>query len=101
VSNSTPGLRDRIALLIRRNALHGVSPEATATVIVGLFEQEAAARCRDRDCARLLPHSRLSAHLWKHAAEAPFDRVLFAWLCFTCGLRRGHRIHRGRRKEKP
>lgn len=93
----TPDLRDRIALLIRKGALKGTAPESTAKAIVRLVEEEGAERCRDRDCARVLPHGRLSAHLWRHQAEAPFDRVLFAWLCFTCGFRKGHRIHRTRK----
>jgi hypothetical protein len=92
-----PGLRDRIALLIRKGNMKGSGAESTADAIVRLIGEEAAEPCRDRDCARILPHSRLSAHLWRHPAEAPFDRTLLAWLCFTCGLRRGHRIHRLRK----
>ena len=93
-------LRDRIALAIRRDALQGISAESTADAIVHLLDEEAAESCRDGDCARVLPHSRLSAHLWRHEAEPPFDRALFRWLCFSCGMRRGHRIHRLRKERE-
>lgn len=96
MSDDAPNLRDRIALVIRNDAMEGISAESTADAVVDLLDQELAARCRDEDCARILPHSRLSVHLWKHPAEPPFDHALFRWLCFSCGLRRGHRIHRRR-----
>jgi len=94
-------LRDSIALAIRRGIMAGTGAEGMADAILGLLDREQGERCQDPDCARIRPHGRLDAHLWRHPAEAPFDRVLFGWACFTCGLRRGHRIHRGLGKEKP
>jgi hypothetical protein len=97
---SAPGLRDQITLLIRKGALKGTAPEATALAITTLVYREASTRCRDRDCARLFPHSRLSRHLPRHEPEPPFELFVFAWLCSRCGYRRGHRVHR-LRKERP
>jgi hypothetical protein len=89
-----PDLRDRIALIIHRDAMEGVSAESTADAVVDAVDQERGKRCRDKDCARILPHGRLSSHMWKHPAEPPFSCVLAMWLCFTCGHRKRHRIHK-------
>ena len=94
---SAPALRDQVALLIRKGALHGTAPEATALAIATLVYREASTRCRDDDCARIFPHSRLSRHLLRHEAEPPFERVLLAWLCGCCGYPRGHRVHKASR----
>lgn len=91
-----PTLRDRIALLIRRNTMRGIAAEVTAGAITDMAVREAATRCRDKDCARILPHGRLARHLKRHKAEPPFDHILFGWLCGSCGLRRRHRVHRVR-----
>lgn len=100
VGEETRSLRDRIALLIYKDTAEGISAESTADEVIHLLDEEIAERCRDRDCARIFPHSRISAHLWRHEAEPPFTRVLLGWRCFSCDMRKGHRIHRIR-KEKP
>lgn len=94
VSAVVSDLRVRLTQVIDDGIRHGVSAPGTADAVLMLLETERAVRCRDNDCARILSHNRLSAHLWRHEAQPPFDHVLFRWLCFTCGLRRGHRIHR-------
>lgn len=99
-TKEAPNLRDRIALVIHQDTAEGISAGSTADAVIDLLDREMAERCRDRDCARVYPHSRISRHLWRHKAEPPFERALFRWLCFSCGLRKGHRIHR-LRKEKP
>jgi len=94
-----PALRDQVALLIRKGALHGTAPEATAALILEAVEEKRAARCQDGDCARLFPHSRMSWHLPRHEAKPPFKLFVFARLCSRCGYRRRHRVHRVRKQE--
>ena len=77
-------LRARIAAI--------VGPEATNRVIE-LLDEEAAHRCRDADCVRVWPHSRLARHLWRHAPVPPLSPGLFGRRCFTCGQPAWRRIH--------
>ena len=86
-------LRDRIAMIIRKDVREGVSAASTADAVLSEVGAEADKKCSDEDCGRRLPHGRLSAHMWKHAPSPPFSHVLFAWTCFLCGHRKGHRIH--------
>lgn len=83
-------LRERLTILL--------GPEKADQVLV-VLEGEAKARCRDKDCVRLLPHPRLARHRWRHAALAPFDRSPIGWHCLGCGKPTWHRIHRAEHKE--
>jgi hypothetical protein len=73
-----------------------VGPEATDRVIE-LLDEEAAQRCRDTDCVRRRPHSRLAPHLWRHPVGAPIVWGLFGRRCFNCGHYVWRRIHRAGR----
>jgi hypothetical protein len=78
-------LRDRIA---------AIAGPSTAEQIIELLDEEAAKRCRDRDCTRLWPHSSLAHHQWRHAPIAPLSPGLLGRRCFTCGRPTWRRIHR-------
>lgn len=65
-----------------------------AVEVFALLDEEAASRCRDADCIRWWPHSRLARHLWRHECGAPRTRGLFGWRCFNCGQSSWRRIHR-------
>lgn len=62
--------------------------------ILDLLDEEAAQRCRDADCMRRLPHSRLARHLWRHRPGAPLTRGVFGRRCFNCGHYVWRRIHK-------
>lgn len=69
-----------------------------AALVIGLLDEEAATRCRDADCVRRWPHSRIALHLWRHPAGAPTERGLFGRRCFNCGHYVWRRIHRAGRQ---
>ena len=64
--------------------------------VIEILDEEASQRCRDADCIRLFPHSRLSRHLWRHEAAAPLSLGLLGMRCFTCGRPTWRRVHRTR-----
>lgn len=83
--NSDPSITDRITSIVG---------EHNAERIISILDEEAATPCRDVDCMRRRPHSRLSPHLWRHAPNPPLTRSLFGWRCFTCGKATWRRIHK-------
>ena len=96
MTGARPALRDLLAGVIERDRREGVSSASPADALVTLLDGEARQRCRDRDCVRLMPHGRLAPHLWRHEAQPPFTRYWLSWRCFTCGERKGHRVHKAR-----
>lgn len=76
------------------NRIADVVGHEAAEQIVGILDEEGVQRCRDADCIRLVPHSRLSRHLWRHEAAAPLSFGLLGSRCFTCGKPTWRRIHR-------
>lgn len=85
----TASLRDRII---------AIAGPTAAERIIEVLHEEAATRCRDDDCLKRLPHSRLSRHAWRHEPAVPLTPGLFGRTCFTCGQPTWHRIHRTRRQ---
>lgn len=88
---TAPSLRSRITDI--------VGPESTEQIIA-LLDDEAGQRCRDADCIRLRPHSRLSTHLWRHVPVAPLSPGPFGQRCIVCGQPTWRRIHRTRNTAK-
>lgn len=74
-----------------------ITSPAAAEEIIDILNEESLTPCRDRDCIRLLPHSRIARHLWRHEVGAPRTRGLFGWRCFNCGQSSWRRIHRASR----
>lgn len=80
-----PSLRDRLT---------GIVGTDKADRVIALLDEEAVTRCRDTDCVRLWPHSRIAQHLWRHPVGAPIGWGLFGRRCFNCGHYTWRRIHR-------
>lgn len=76
-----------------RSRIAGVAGPLTDDIIE-ILDEEAGRRCRDTDCLRWWPHSRLARHRWRHVAGAPLSRGLFGMRCFNCGRRANSRIHK-------
>jgi hypothetical protein len=93
-----PSLDEQITDILMRNGLFTAIPAAASTTeeILLAVECERDRPCADDDCAARRPHSRLGPHAWRHEAQPPFSHVPLTWLrlCYTCGHRRNHRIHR-------
>lgn len=95
MSRSDPDVRERILRTDPRVRAGG--PEL-AEVILHEVERMRDERCADPDCVRRRRHSLLGPHAWKHEPEAPLTRVRGLWLCFSCGHRERHRVHRPRQE---
>ena len=91
-----PPLDDQITAIVRNGIAFAIPAQQTTECIIRAIEEEQQRDCTDGDCIIRRPHSRLGPHLGKHEASPPFDHVRFTRLrlCFSCGRRRGHRIHR-------
>lgn len=83
-------VRERITAIVGTSA---------AEQVIDILNDEAAHRCRDADCIRLLPHSRLARHLWRHVPVAPLAPGLFGRRCVVCGQPGWTRIHRVARQD--
>ncbi|MGV2914756.1 hypothetical protein [Streptomyces alfalfae] len=77
-----------------RNRIAEVVGAQSAEQIIHILEEEGAQRCRDTNCIRLRPHSRLSVHRWRHVAVAPLSPGVLGRRCLTCGQPSWRRIHR-------
>lgn len=80
-----PSVYERLAAIVG---------EAKAGEVISLLEEELTTPCRDSDCRRRWPHSRLDLHRWRHAPLAPLTQGLLGWRCFECGKPTWHWIHR-------
>lgn len=80
-----PSIRTRLAAIVGTDK---------AERVIAVLEEEAATPCRDTDCVRRRPHSRLAPHAWRHRAGDPRTWGLFGWRCFNCGHYVWRRIHR-------
>lgn len=86
---SDPSIRDRITAVVGSEK---------ARQVIDILDEELLTRCRDADCIRRRPHSRLAQHLWRHVPVAPLSPGLFGRRCFTCGRPTWRRIHKPRRQ---
>ena len=88
-------LDEQITALIQTGATYCYPAAKTASHIIHAIEMEQRRPCKDQDCVRLWPHSRLGPHCWRHEASAPLGHPLPGfWTCFICHRPAWARIHR-------